>query len=212
MLLVDIRYPDCAAPIRNSAIANIAIDRYVYGLKLDASDNLLARKHVTQVGILKRLRGTPIVRHDDEYRMIYAPHPPYEILSTRDISFEQMQRMRRFARYWDIIANSGHFTATLKLLWRDEASPFAEFLRFSDWLHATLRRTHQIALHVIAQALFDYLTEEKGVDHELAASTLEADWHRTPSREALNLRGRKDTQKSAALRAARRQSRHTQTV
>jgi radical SAM superfamily enzyme YgiQ (UPF0313 family) len=165
-----------------------------------------------QIGILKRLRGTPIVRHDDEYRMIYAPHPPYEILSTRDIPFEQMQRMRRFARYWDIVANSGHFTATLKLLWQNAASPFAEFLRFSDWLHTTLRRTHQIALHVIAQVLFDYLTEERGMDHELTASTLEADWHRTPSREALNLRGRKDAQKSAVLRAARRQSRHTQPV
>ena len=165
-----------------------------------------------QIGILKRLRGTPIVRHDEEYRMIYAPHPPYEILSTREIPFADMQRMRRFARYWDIIANSGHFTATLKLLWQNAASPFAEFLRFSDWLHTTLRRTHQIALHVIAQVLFDYLTEERGMDHELTASTLEADWHRTPSREALNLRGRKDTQKSAVLRAARRQSRHTQPV
>ncbi|MCX6836710.1 MAG: radical SAM protein [Verrucomicrobia bacterium] len=165
-----------------------------------------------QIGILKRLRGTPIVRHDEEYRMIYAPHPPYEILSTRDIPFADMQRMRRFARYWDIIANSGHFTATLKVLWQNAASPFAEFLRFSDWLHTTLRRTHQIALHVIAQVLFDYLTEERGIDHELTASTLEADWHRTPSREALNLRGRKDAQKSAVLRAARRQSRHTQPV
>lgn len=165
-----------------------------------------------QIGILKRLRGTPIVRHDEEYRMIYAPHPPYEILSTREIPFADLQRMRRFARYWDIIANSGHFTATLKLLWQNAASPFAEFLRFSDWLHTTLRRTHQIALHVIAQVLFDYLTEERGTDHELTASTLEADWHRTPSREALNLRGRKDAQKSAVLRAARRQSRHTQPV
>jgi radical SAM superfamily enzyme YgiQ (UPF0313 family) len=165
-----------------------------------------------QIGILKRLRGTPIVRHDEEYRMIYAPHPPYEILSTREIPFADLQRMRRFARYWDIIANSGHFTATLQLLWQNAASPFAEFLRFSDWLHTTLRRTHQIALHVIAQVLFDYLTEERGMDHELTASTLEADWHRTPSREALNLRGRKDAQKSAVLRAARRQSRHTQPV
>ena len=165
-----------------------------------------------QVGILKRLRGTPIVRHDAEYRMIYAPHPPYEILSTCDIPFADMQRMRRFARYWDIVANSGNFTGTLKLLWRDGASPFAEFLRFCDWLHITLRRTHQIALHVIAQALFDYLVNEAALDHDLVATTLEADWHRTPSREALNLRGRKDTQKSAALRAARRQSRHTQTA
>lgn len=161
-----------------------------------------------QIGILKRLRGTPIVRHDDEYRMIYAPHPPYEILSTRDIPFTDMQRMRRFARYWDIVANSGHFTATLKLLWRDDASPFAEFLRFSDWLHATLRRTHQIALHVMAQTLFDFLVNESALDRDLVATTLEADWHRTPSREALNLRGQLPAAASTSKRANQRQSRH----
>ncbi|HVV70613.1 MAG TPA: radical SAM protein, partial [Verrucomicrobiae bacterium] len=32
-----------------------------------------------QVGILKRLRGTPIVRHDTEWLMVYNRHPPYEI-------------------------------------------------------------------------------------------------------------------------------------
>jgi radical SAM superfamily enzyme YgiQ (UPF0313 family) len=37
--------------------------------------------------ILKRLRGTPIVRHDDEHGMLYAPHPPYEILATWAIPF-----------------------------------------------------------------------------------------------------------------------------
>lgn len=163
-----------------------------------------------QVGILKRLRGTPIVRHDDEYAMIYAPHPPYEILSTRDIPFPDMQRMRRFARYWDIVANSGNFTNTLQLLWRDGASPFTEFLRFSDWLHATLRRTHMIALPVIAQSIFDYLINESGVDRELAVATLEADWHRTPSREALNLRGKHPAPgKLSPANATRRQARHT---
>src|SRR3984957_17917112 len=40
-----------------------------------------------QVGMLKRLRGTPIVRHDQEWGMIYSPHPPYEILQTRSIDF-----------------------------------------------------------------------------------------------------------------------------
>ena len=39
-----------------------------------------ARPHEIQVGILKRLRGTPIVRHDAEWQMVYSPHPPYEIL------------------------------------------------------------------------------------------------------------------------------------
>ena len=168
-----------------------------------------------QVGILKRLRGTPIARHDAEYAMIYAPQPPYEILATRDIAFPDMQRMRRFARYWDLVANSGNFTNTLALLWQDGASPFAQFLRFSDWLHATLRRTHMIALHVIAQSLFDFLTQEMAVDRELAAATVQADWHRAPSREALTLRGtaaKPAPMKPAALRAARRQARHTQAI
>ena len=162
-----------------------------------------------QVGILKRLRGTPIVRHDHEHGMLYAPHPPYEILATRAIPFEQMQRMRRFARYWDLVANSGHFTGTLKLMWQNAESPFAQFLHFSDWLHAKLARTHQIALHVLAQALFEFLVKECALDSDLAASTLEADWHRTPSREALNLRGHHLNAKPAEKRGNQRQSRHT---
>ena len=71
-----------------------------------------------QVGILKRLRGTPIVRHDAQWNMIYSPNPPYEILQNRDITFEMMQQMRRFSRYWDLIANRGNFLATLPMLWK----------------------------------------------------------------------------------------------
>jgi radical SAM superfamily enzyme YgiQ (UPF0313 family) len=71
-----------------------------------------------QVGILKRLRGTPIVRHNAEWRMIYHSQPPYEILSNRLIDFAMMQRLRRFARYWDMVGNSGNFVETAPLLWR----------------------------------------------------------------------------------------------
>ncbi len=161
-----------------------------------------------QVGILKRLRGTPIVRHDAGHGMVYAPHPPYEILATRDISFADLQRLRRFARYWDLVANSGHFTGTLRLMWQNAESPFARFLRFSDWLHARLGRIHQIALHVLAQALFDFLVEECSMDRESTMATIESDWHRTPSREALKLTGCLTPAKPAQRRAARRQTRH----
>ena len=70
-----------------------------------------------QVGILKRLRGTPIVRHDAEWQMIYNPHPPYEILQNKLIDFATMQRLRRFARYWDLVGNSGNFIETTPLIW-----------------------------------------------------------------------------------------------
>ena len=73
-------------------------------------DRLLALgPHEIQVGILKRLRGTPIVRHDADWRMVYNPHPPYEILQNKLIDFATMQKLRRFARYWDLVGNSGNF-------------------------------------------------------------------------------------------------------
>ncbi|MEQ1858997.1 MAG: radical SAM protein [Chthoniobacteraceae bacterium] len=140
-----------------------------------------------QVGILKRLRGTPIVRHDAEFAMIYSPEPPYEILQTRDIDFAAMQRMRRFARYWDLVANSGRFARALPLLWRD-ASPFERFLRFSDWLHARLRRTHEIALNTLAESLSVFLTDELGIGEADAAAALAGTRERSPGESRQRLR------------------------
>jgi hypothetical protein len=70
-----------------------------------------------QVGILKRLRGTPIIRHDAEWQMVYNPHPPYEVLSTRTMDFTTLARLRRFAKFWDLFGNSGNFVESLPLLW-----------------------------------------------------------------------------------------------
>jgi radical SAM superfamily enzyme YgiQ (UPF0313 family) len=115
-----------------------------------------------QVGILKRLRGTPIVRHDQEWGMIYSPHPPYEILQTRLIDFATMQRLRRFSRYWDLLSNSGNFRQTLPLLWTSpeggRLSPFAEFINLADGLYARMGRNHGIALQELAEVLFLHLT------------------------------------------------------
>ena len=194
-------------------------------------DRLLAlRPQEIQVGILKRLRGTPIVRHDAEYAMRYSPHPPYEILQNRDITFPDMQRMRRFARYWDITANSGNFSATLALLWqwdgrpacRSEVgvspamSPFAQFLRFSDWLFHHLARTHTIALDTLARSLFTFLTEQLGLEKESVASALSQDWRRTGRKDLPPWLEEQvvaeDARSTARPKAPRRQARHTQAL
>lgn len=109
-----------------------------------------------QVGILKRLRGTPIIRHDTEWQMVYDAQPPYEILQNNLIDFFTMQRLRRFARYWDLVANRGRFGATVPLLWR-HGTPFAGFMAFADWLYDRVGRTQGIALPRLAELLGDYL-------------------------------------------------------
>jgi radical SAM superfamily enzyme YgiQ (UPF0313 family) len=134
-----------------------------------------------QVGLLKRLRGTPIVRHDSEWGMVYSPHPSYEILQTKLIDFFTMQRLRRFARYWDLIANSGNFVEAAPLLWRAD-SPFQSFMRFSDWLYAQTKQTHAIALARLRELFTRYLVEEDGQNSEEIQCVLRHDADRTHSR------------------------------
>jgi radical SAM superfamily enzyme YgiQ (UPF0313 family) len=130
-----------------------------------------------QVGILKRLRGTPIVRHDTDWRMIYNPHPPYEILQNKLIDFATMQRLRRFARYWDMVGNSGNFVQTTSLVW-EGGSPFHSFMRWSDWLHAKTRRTDGIALVRLMELLFEFLTLACGRDPKVVAEKMWGDYQR----------------------------------
>ncbi|HUA38646.1 MAG TPA: DUF4080 domain-containing protein [Candidatus Sulfopaludibacter sp.] len=153
-----------------------------------------------QVGILKRLRGTPIVRHDTEWQMVYSPHPPYEILQNKLIDFATMQKLRRIARYWDLVGNSGNFIETTPLIWskavgrmssRAETdngsrlagtpvppSPFHAFLHFSEWLYGRTGRTDSIALARLMELLFEFLTHELRLDAKQAAERLWRDYQR----------------------------------
>ena len=111
--------------------------------------------HEIQFGILKRLRGTPIIRHTESYRLAFDPHPPYAILATDRIGFADMQRLVRFSRYWDMVANSGRFAHTLPHLLGD--APFANFLALSDWLYGKTDATHRIALDRLAGLVTQWL-------------------------------------------------------
>lgn len=141
-------------------------------------DRLVALKQQEiQVGVLKRLRGTNIIRHTEKYDMRYTPYAPYTVLATDRIDYTTMQRLVRFARYWDLVANSGRFPRALPLLLGD--SPFAHFLAFSDWLYATTGKTHQIALDqlfdLVYRGMIEYLAQPQteafaAVEHDFTLS------------------------------------------
>jgi radical SAM superfamily enzyme YgiQ (UPF0313 family) len=179
-----------------------------------------------QVGILKRLRGTPIIRHDGEWQMRYNPHPPYEILQNKLLDFATLQRLRRFARYWDLVANSGNFVESTPLLWTvsgaaalveagaGASSPFAQFLRWSEWLFAQIGRTDSIALARLAELLFTFLTQHCGHEPRPVAEALWRDYQRggrTNKPEFLRALVGENTQTRIPRRRAsglKRQSRH----
>jgi hypothetical protein len=127
--------------------------------------------------MLKRLRGTPIVRHDAAWQMVYSPFAPYEILSTRLIDAEAMAALRRFARFWDLVANSGNFAESAALLWEGR-SPFDGFFAFAEWCHARLKRSWGISLAELAEAVFRFLVDARGRDPQTTAETMWRDYQR----------------------------------
>ncbi len=119
-------------------------------------DQLVAlRPHEIQFGILKRLRGTPIIRHTAQFGLIFDPFAPYTILATSLIDFASMQRLVRFSRYWDLVANSGRFANTIGPLLGD--APFDNFMAFADWIYARTDATHRIALERLAKLVAEWL-------------------------------------------------------
>jgi hypothetical protein len=145
-------------------------------------DELLSwQPHEVQFGILKRLRGTPVIRHTDGWRMVYDPLPPYTILQNSAVGFEDMLRIQRFASYWEIVANSGRFAHTLPMLLSGE-SAFYAFLSWSDWLWAKTGKTHEFALERLIDFLFEHLTQVRGLDAALLREALLTDYTATGAR------------------------------
>ena len=127
-----------------------------------------------QLGILKKLSGTSISRHDKQFGMVYNPNPPYDLLANACLSFMQLQSLKRMARYWDLCHNSGNFRNTLPLLWRNQ-DVFHSFFHFSQWLHEETEATWKIALPRLAEFLFRYLVEKQGASAQETANSLAAD-------------------------------------
>lgn len=176
-------------------------------------DRLVAMNpHEIQVGILKRLRGAPITRHSKAFAMRYQPAPPYNVLSTSHIDFSEMQRLARFSRYWDLIANAGRFAATLPLILGD--TPFDRFLALSDWLYGQTGQTHRIQLPRLFVLLHQAMTGPLGIASLDTETVLLADYAKSGQKGRPTFTCRKTSTESASQHtpsraaAPARQARH----
>ncbi len=181
--------------LREHTGAHIHAD-LIFGLPSDTLDNfaksfdqlITLKPQEIQLGILKRLRGAPINRHTNEYQMEYSTTPPYTVIKTRDISFATMQAVNRFARYWDMIANSGRFQYTVPLILDiQNNSAFSRFMQLSEALYASEGITWKISLPRLYKLLYNVLTNELKIDEENVIKTLEKDFNQSNQKGSLTL-------------------------
>ena len=170
--------------LRENTGAHIHAD-LIFGLPGDTLENfaqsfnqlVALNPQEIQLGILKRLRGAPINRHTETYQLRYNPQAPYNILSTRDIDFATMQRVNRFARFWDRIGNSGRFRDTLPVILGDD--PFHRFLQLSATLYRLADSTWKISLKRIFELVYKVLSEYMDANPGIVRASLKLDYQRS---------------------------------
>ncbi len=95
----------------------------VYGMKPDQ----------LQLGFLKVLKGSEMYERAEEYGIVYQSEPPYEVLYTKWLSYEDVCRLKRIEEMVELFYNSNQFTHTLPVLEKLFVKPYDMFLSLAEF-------------------------------------------------------------------------------
>lgn len=77
-----------------------------------------------QLGFLKVLKGSYMESQKERYGLVYKSCPPYEVLYTKWLSYEEMMQLKSVEEMVEVYYNSGQFSYCLRKLEEEYASPF----------------------------------------------------------------------------------------
>ena len=85
------------------------------------------RPEQLQLGFLKVLKGSLMHEKTKEYALLYQDKPPYEVLSTRWLSYGEIIRLKKVEEMVEVYYNSAQFANTMRELEKEFPSPFAMY-------------------------------------------------------------------------------------
>lgn len=108
------------------------------------------RPNQLQLGFLKVLKGSYMYQHSKEYGIRYRSRPPYEVLKTNWLDFDDVIRIKQVEEMLEVYYNSGQFEVTMKILgvlfpsafmMFQELGAFYEKKGYFSMSHSRLRRS-----------------------------------------------------------------------
>lgn len=87
-----------------------------------------------QLGFLKVLSGTQMEQDAPKYGIIYSSQPPYEVLQTKWLSYDELCRLKEIEDAVETFYNSRQFEGMMRYLEEKIARPFERFEMLADWL------------------------------------------------------------------------------
>lgn len=149
-------------------------------------DDAYGSSDMLQLGFLKLLYGTELRERAEEYEYCYLPTPPYTVLQSKWMRYEEMQRLTHIAEVLDRYLESGRFAHALWYLTPLMPSPF----HFWEGLSLYLEERDTRPLQRISQPdAFRYLLEyaqESIIDLDVARlkEMLAADFSQNENKNA----------------------------
>ena len=104
-------------------IAGLPYEDYA-GFAASFNEVYSMRPEQLQLGFLKVLKGSLMQEKTGEYELFYQDRPPYEVLSTRWLSYGEIIRLKKVEEMVEVYYNSDQFTNTMRELEKEFASPF----------------------------------------------------------------------------------------
>lgn len=135
------------------------------------------KPHQLQLGFLKVLKGSPMADGAEEYGIVYQAGPPYEVLYTKWISYEEILRLKQIEEMVEIYYNSGQFGQTVSVLAERFQSPFAMFGKLADYYVKMGYFLQTPARGYRYQVLFDFAVEVDPEGLELYRELLTYDFY-----------------------------------
>lgn len=86
-----------------------------------------------QLGFLKVLKGSPIEKMKEKYGLVYNDEPPYEILSTNFLSFDDVTELKGVCEMLEVYYNSGQFINTMRFLEEKFETPYEIYKKINDF-------------------------------------------------------------------------------
>lgn len=97
------------------------------------NDVYVLKPEQLQLGFLKVLKGSYMEEKGPDYELLYQDRPPFEVLSTKWLSYEDVIRLKGIEEMVEVYYNSGQFEKTLELLERGFTDAFSMFEALRDY-------------------------------------------------------------------------------
>ena len=86
-----------------------------------------------QLGFLKVLKGSSMQENKDNYGLVYKDQPPYEVLFTKWLPYDDTLRLKRVEEMVEVYYNTRQFCYALPYIIRNFESPFAFFEEIGEY-------------------------------------------------------------------------------